>query len=109
MRETFGAAIALYRAMHAADGEVRDVMSTIAEEECGHAELAWDVGRWASEALDETARGRIDVATAAAIDELKRGCADDGPSSLRTIAGLPSAATARAMIDGLERELWHRA
>jgi hypothetical protein len=56
VRETYGAAVGVFRAARATDAAVREAMQAIAEEECGHAELSWRILRWTLSQLDEAER-----------------------------------------------------
>jgi hypothetical protein len=62
VRETYGAAAGLIEARGSCDPEVRRAMTSIAADECRHAELSWDVARWMAPRL--TAGGRRAVARA---------------------------------------------
>jgi hypothetical protein len=72
VRETFGAALAGVAAERAADARVRVTMRRIARDETRHAELAWDVARWAEKKLDPAARRRVERARARAVQRLGR-------------------------------------
>jgi hypothetical protein len=106
VRETYGAAQALFGATHARDLEVRCAMREIAEDECRHAALSWALAAWADKQLDMRARRRIDRAMATAIAELRREAQREPAPELRELAGVPSSAEARRLIDGLVREVW---
>lgn len=87
VRETYGAACALYRAGRIADSRARDVMRRIAEDELRHAELSWDVATFAATHLDRDARRAIVQAIETTLDSLE-DLGDDEPA-LRRAAGLP--------------------
>ncbi|MDF2695829.1 MAG: putative lipoprotein [Labilithrix sp.] len=87
VRETYGAAGALYRAGSVPDPRVRGVMKRIAEDELRHAELSWDVAAFASAHLGAEQRRAI----AHAIEDALRFLESSGeaPPALRRQAGLP--------------------
>jgi len=60
VHETFGAAVALAQSIQARDRRVRAAMSRIAADEARHAELAWQVARWAESRLAPAARARVE-------------------------------------------------
>ncbi len=106
VRETFGALLAAHQAEHAADPEIRAEMATIADDETRHAALAWAVAEWASARLDAAGRARVAEAKAKAVDALRAEIEAETPASLVATAGLPTAASARALLDGAARRLW---
>ena len=106
VRETFGALAAEAQAMLAADGEVRAVMARIAPDETRHAALGWAVATWAEGKLDEGARARVAEARRAAVAELLHEADVEPSGELRTVAGIPSARTARELLERLDRALW---
>jgi hypothetical protein len=106
VRETFGAAVALWRAEHAADAEVRSVMREIAEDECRHAELALRIACFLDEKLEPEERATIDQARVSAIEGLYAALGDDPSSMVMSVAGVPSASSARALLDGLVGLVW---
>ncbi len=106
VRETFGALLAAYQAVHAEDADVRAQMAKIADDETRHAALAWAVAEWASSRLDDDGRARVAKARAQAIRDLMDEVDAATPASLVATAGLPTAAAARALVDGVARALW---
>jgi hypothetical protein len=106
VRETFGALLAAHQAEHAADAEIRAEMATIAEDETRHAALAWAVAEWATSRLDAAGRAKGAAAKARAVEELRREVESETPHALVAMAGLPTAAAARALVDGAARTLW---
>lgn len=107
VRETFGAAVAVFRAEHAADPEIRAAMRAIARDEALHAVLSHAVGRWLHEKLDDGARTQIDAAQMQAIADLRRAATEDPPPVIRRVAGEPTAREMKAMLDALERSTWN--
>jgi hypothetical protein len=106
VRETFGAAMALWQARHASDAEVRGAMTEIAEDECRHAALSWRVARWLDGKLAEHERARVLRAARAAIEALREEISRAQDPDQRDVAGLPSAAEAAALLALLEQHVW---
>ncbi|MCE9672812.1 ferritin-like domain-containing protein [Myxococcus stipitatus] len=106
VRETFGALVAHHQALHARDEEVRSAMSRIAEDETRHAELSWEIDRWAAVKLPDAERDAIRAARSRAVQALRAELAEPVDPVLVTQAGLPSAEVAVAMLDSLSQELW---
>ena len=94
VRETFGAAVAALQAARATDARLRRSMRRIAEDELGHAALAWRIAAWLEGELD--ARGRASVARArrAAVARLRAELAAASPGS--AALGLPDSRGASA-------------
>jgi hypothetical protein len=72
VRETYGAVVGLIEARMSADRGVRRAMERISEDECRHAELAWEVAAWLRERLTDRERAVVDRAMRAAVEELRR-------------------------------------
>jgi hypothetical protein len=106
VRETYGALLAHHQAAAATDPDVRATMTRIAVDETRHAALAWKVAAWADARLDFEARGRIALARAAAVAELREAWTGRVPAPLTEVAGLPTAEAARRMLAVLEEALW---
>ena len=106
VRETYGAAIALWQARHARDSEVRRAIRQIADDECGHAELSWRVGRWLHRKLTPIDRERVSEEIRRAIAGLRSEVSRGPDHVLRELAGLPSARQARVLLAQLERHVW---
>ncbi|MBX3191163.1 MAG: hypothetical protein KF819_29470 [Labilithrix sp.] len=106
IRETYGAAAALYRSMHARDARVAEVLREIASDECEHASLSWDVARWLDTQLNAAERAEVSRSMHQAIADLRRELAVEPPPELRRIAGVPSARAALAMLAQLEERVW---
>jgi hypothetical protein len=94
VNETFAAAIALWQASHAADPAVRTALATIAEEELTHAQLAWDVHRWASAQLPPADADALIRARTRAAHQLLHAATSPVDPDLVARAGLPDAPTA---------------
>ncbi len=97
-RETFGAAVGIWQARHASDATIRVALARIADDETRHAELSWEVARWATPRLPRIARLRVADARSKAFDQLDREAFSAVPPSLVTVAGLPSPAIARHLV-----------
>lgn len=106
VRETYAALQAHYQAHTATDPEVRSALLTIARDETRHAALSFTVARFLRGKLSPAARARVTSARTAAVARLRTEIAVAPSPSLRAAAGLPDAATAEAMLQGLERSLW---
>jgi hypothetical protein len=106
VRETFGAAVALYHVEHAKEPELRHIFGEIAEDECRHAELASAVAAFLGAALDPSERDELARCRDAAIAELRASLANNPPSILTEVAGVPGAEGAQVLLEGLRREVW---
>ena len=106
VRETFGAAVALWRAKHAEDAELRRIFTAIAEDECSHAELSEKLASWLHPQLGQAARDRLESARRSAIAELEHEMSGETQPVLRQIAGVPSARESRALLDELRARVW---
>ncbi|MDB4993077.1 MAG: putative lipoprotein [Myxococcaceae bacterium] len=106
VRETFGAAVALWRADHAEDPAVRRAMRAIADDECNHAVLSWRIADWARSRLDLRDQTRLNLAVTDEIARMRAAVALDPAPELSSRAGVPTAAQAAALLDGLEANVW---
>jgi hypothetical protein len=106
VRETFGAAVALWQAKHARDAEVRAALRRIADDECRHAELSWRVARWARTRLPREAHARIDAAARRGIGELRREVRCEVAPAVREHAGLPCARDAIRLLSMVGEQFW---
>ena len=106
VRETFGAALAAYRAKHAHDAVVRRAFAPIAREEAGHADLAWELAAWLEGQLDAAARDRIARARTEAIAQLEAEITAVPDAETARQLGLPGVAEARAIFRSLRSSLW---
>ncbi len=108
VRETFGAAVALAQAEHAADPEVRAALREIAEDECAHAALAFRVAAFLDRLLDDGQRALVRTARMSAIAELN-GAVAAPAASLQHLLGLPGIEAQTALLLGMRRDLWNAA
>jgi hypothetical protein len=106
VRETFGAALALWQARHACDSEVRRAMREIADDECRHAELSWRVARWLHRKLAPAERERVSLEIRVAVAALRTEVTRAPHPELREVAGLPNAEQAQVLLAMLEHDVW---
>lgn len=105
VRETWGALLAAWQAVHAEDDDVRDAATTIAEDELRHAALAFRVAAFALPRLDARARARVARARLVAVLELEALL--DGPTEPALVRhlGLPDPRAARTLFAALRGTL----
>jgi|GEM_PF-420821 len=106
VRETFGALQATHQAAHATDSQVADAMRVIADDETRHAALAWDIAAWIEPQLSSEQRLALKSARDRAIDTLCTELRVEHDKHVVAVAGAPSAADARRMLDALHAQLW---
>jgi rubrerythrin len=106
VRETFGAAVALLQARTAQREDLRAAMATIADDECAHAELSWDVHAWLLTVIGHEERAAVDAARRDAIAGLERELAAEPDAVLVRAGGVPGALAARAMLQRLRDGAW---
>jgi hypothetical protein len=102
VKETYAALLAHYQAQHVADRSLAAMMSVIAEDETRHAALAWEVAEWLEPRLTDDERAEVQRARTTAIEELRASLSVEPPAELVNGVGMPSAAHALAMLDGLD-------
>ncbi len=101
LRETYGAAVGAFQAARAEDRAIGGAMVSIARDEAAHAELSWAIDAWAVATLDGAAHKRLDAAYDAALAELRREIAVEPGETVATRAGIPTAAQASALLEGV--------
>jgi hypothetical protein len=106
IRETFGALIAAWQASHSPDPEIAGALERVARDELRHAALSWAIARWSESSLSEEERASIAHAREAAIDDLLAEAERPLHPTLVQVAGLPSGAAQKQMLDGLRSTLW---
>ena len=108
VRETYGAVVAKVQGARAESASLREVWSTIGDDEIGHAGLAWEIGAFLSTCLDAKERAIVSSAmrdeVAALSSELSAA-----PSREHIEVGVPDVATARGIVAALRGSLWDRA
>jgi rubrerythrin len=105
VRETYGAMIAHLQAARAGDAEVRACMRAIADEETEHAALSWDIAAWIESQLGEDERDVVARERRAAFEDLARELEAAVDARLAHASGLPSAALAVRLLEGLGEAL----
>ena len=103
VRETYGALVAAFQAERASP-ELRPMLRRIARDEARHAELAHDIDRWVQPKLTADERARLATARAEALDDLRAATAREPNESVVRVAGVPNAAEACVLLDGMTRE-----
>lgn len=109
VRESFGAVVGRYQALHATDPEISSAMEQISGDELRHATLAWKIGAWLEARLPPTERARVGAARQRAVEELKSELASPTSDELQRRLGLPAPAAALSMLAVLEETLWRPA
>ena len=106
MRETYGALVGWWQAIHSDDAVVRTTMRQVAADETRHAALAHDIDQWAIDRLSAENRRSVDQARAHAFDDLSEEVsrAEVHEPAIR-VGGYPSKAAATWLVDNLRREL----
>jgi hypothetical protein len=100
VREAFAALVAMHQAARAEDPAIARAHAAIAADEARHAALAWAVHRWGMRRVGRAARARVIEAQGSALRGLRDAAEAPWPSTVAQVAGLPSVATARRMVDG---------
>ena len=101
VRETFGALVAQYQALHAENPRIRQAMISIAEDETRHAELSWALDRWVLGQLDAEGQAAVHEARRGAVEKLQQELGAPVDSALVREAGLPTAAMAQRLLVSL--------
>ncbi len=109
VRETYGALVGGYQAQHACNRALRLAMERIAQDEARHAALSHQVHRWVMPRLGVAAAERVRHAQQQAVFALAAEIAQAPDAELASVAGLPSAPTARVLLDELSKTLWRPA
>ena len=105
VRETFGAAVALFQANHATDPAIRAAMRDIADDECAHAALAFRAAGFLDRHLGAAERGRVEASKQEAMRGLFASLVEPD-ATLRRLAGLPSMHESRQILEGMVITLW---
>jgi len=108
VRETYGAAVALVGAEKATLVEMRELLGSLAEDECRHADLSWRVADWALPRLDADERARVQDAMRAARMDLAN--VEDGVApEARVACGVPSREERQRVLTLLDARLFQQA
>jgi hypothetical protein len=106
VRETYGALVAWWQAIHSDDAVVRTTMRQVAADETRHAALAHEIHQWAIDRLSAENRRSVDQARANAFDDLSEEVSHaEVPEPAIRAGGYPSKAAAKWLVDNLRREL----
>jgi hypothetical protein len=101
VRELYGAAVATWQAAHALDPQIRKVFSGIARDEAEHAALALDLARWLEPHLSDAERAEVEAERQHARVQLQAELLVAPDAEAQSVAGLPSAAQAAALLTAL--------
>ena len=107
VRETYGAAVARFRARSANDSQIRRVMEEIAADEYMHAQLAFEVATWLQAAIDPVEGAWVENAMRHAVIALARELDVEVEAELSTVVGIPARRDALAIWSGLSHRVWH--
>jgi hypothetical protein len=105
VRETFGALVANYQALHAGDAELRQALEGIAVDETRHAELSWAMAGWLEAGLSAGERARVRRARRDALAQLERELDAPVDPVLVAEAGLPPPHVAQALLSSIREQL----
>jgi hypothetical protein len=105
VRETYGALVTMWQGRTAADAQFRRAVRRIGRDEVQHAQLAWEVHRWAHQRLSRAARRDVERARADAIHKLRAELLRSPPAPLARALGLPSVPQALILFDRLVEEV----
>jgi hypothetical protein len=106
VRETYGAAVALFRAQRAEDRVIRRALTGIAADECRHAELSWALHEWIGKRLTKDEQAALEQARLEAIETLRRSLDAEPHDDLARLVGVPSASDAAYLHGRLFDEVW---
>lgn len=106
VRQTYGAAVARFRARSASDFHVRRVMEEIAQDEYVHAELAFDVAIWLQSAIDPLEAAFVEDTLRHAVVALAEELDVEVDAELCARAGVPSRRDALMIWSGLAKRVW---
>lgn len=107
VHETFSGLLAMHQARSASDADFRAAMSTIAEEEVSHGELAWAIHAWACQQLSADEVRRLRLAMHEAAERMIEALASERlDATTRQTLGLPSAVESAKLASRLRPHLW---
>lgn len=102
VRETFAALLAREQAARTNDPTVARALRAIANDETRHAALAWDLAAWIEPMLSTSERAYVASRRSVAFAELRAQWSVPWIEVLEREVGMPPAARALQLIDGLE-------
>lgn len=105
VRETFGALVAQYQALHAQHPRIRQAMIGIAQDETRHAELSWELDRWVTGELDADGQAAVHEARRRAVEKLQQDLEAQVDPTLVLEAGLPTPEIAKRLLATLSLSL----
>lgn len=105
VHETYEALSCAFQAEHAADPELREAFSSIAQTERAHAALAQKVHSFLLSHLDEAARTRVLATQEAALRELMHRAQEHESFELARAVGLPRGREVRRLVRQLAKRL----
>lgn len=108
VRETYGALVAAWQCLRAADPKLRAAMRVIARDETRHAALAWRVDAWARGMLSADERAALDAIRDAEVRTL-RDEAMRPVEPRRRALGLPGGGDAQRLVAACTQGLWREA
>lgn len=101
VHEAFAAILAAHQARNA-PGDLRGTFARIADDECTHGQLSWDVHAWLVDRLGAADRARVEVAWREALDRLPAIAAQQARATPVGL-GWPSPTRAAAMAEAFAR------
>jgi hypothetical protein len=101
VRETYGALVATYQSVHAADPALRAAFTRIARDEADHAQLSLDLADWLGTRLSRRERRLVARAEARAFEQLFQECRTEPSTEVVAQAGMPTAPVALALLERL--------
>ena len=101
VRETYGAAVAVYQGEWADDRAVRRTMRSIALDEVEHASLGWAVDAWARSLLQPRELTAVVRAREEALATLHRRAHEVVPREWSTALGVPDAQASKRLVAAL--------
>jgi hypothetical protein len=101
VRELYGAAVATWQSAHAHDPQIREVFTGIARDEAEHAALALDLADWLEPRLSAAERAEVEAERQHARVQLQAELLVPADAETQSVAGLPSAAQAAALLTAL--------
>jgi hypothetical protein len=105
VRETWGAAVAVFQGECAGDRAVRRAMRSIAIDEAEHASLGWAIDAWAVPRLRPAERERVEAARRRALGLFVAQVQKPVASELSTTLGLPDRSASTRLMNALA-PLW---